>query len=259
MTEIIAIANQKGGVGKSTTADALAWGLATFMGRRVLLIDLDQQTNLTLFTGADTAQPTIYDVITGRTEIQKSVQKLSDKVHFIAASGNLAFIDKELSNAGKDKRLKIALEPIAGNYDYIVIDTPPALNIVTINALTAAQRLIIPAQADIASLQGIGQIYADVMDIQKFSNPTLRLAGILLTRYNGRNIITRDMTVNAQKTAERVGTFVYTAVIRECVVFKEAQAVQKPIYEKDPTSIGCLDYRSFVTEFTDFLKKRGNK
>lgn len=253
--ETIAIGTQKGGEGKTTTAENFAGGLAAFAKRRVLLIDLDPQANVTLSSGVDNiTRPTIYEALTGGAKIQDTIQERSTNVYIIPASGNLAEADIKFTKIGKEQLLKKALAPIVEDYDYIVIDTPPALGILTINALTAAQRLIVPAQADIYSLQGIGQLYETVKAIQEFTNPALQISGILLTRYNSRSNITRDMTAKAEEAAKSIGTFVYNSVIRECVALKGAHAEQAFIFDHAPTSNASLDYQAFIKEFLERSK-----
>jgi chromosome partitioning protein len=252
--KIVAIANQKGGVGKSTTADAFAGGLAA-TGSRVLLIDLDPQANITLSSGADTERTSVYEIITDRAAAQDAVQERTPTVDIIAASSDLALADIEIVKTGKEYRLREGIAPITANYDYIIIDTPPALGILTVNALTAANSVIIPAQADLYSVQGIAQLYETVKDIRAYTNPSLQILGILLTRYNSRSVVTRDMTANIEAAAQKIGTFVYKSVIRECVAIKEAQVCQSFICDHAPTSNACIDYQSFIQEFLKRSKK----
>jgi chromosome partitioning protein len=153
-----------------------------------------------------------------------------------------------LTQTGKEFRLKEALAPIQENYDYIIIDTPPALGILTINALTACTGIIVPAQADIYSLQGIGQLYGTIKPVRQYCNPELRILGILLTRYNQRSIISRDIAEMMAQTAAQLETIVYKATIREAVAVKEAQARQRDIYSYAPKGRVTADYASFVEE-----------
>jgi len=253
--EIIAVANQKGGVGKSTTAEALAEGLSR-RGHKAVLIDLDSQGNVTLTSAiGETSKPTVYDLLTGRADAQEVTQQRKNRVDIIPADGNLARLDVELTATGKEYKLKEALKPLAVKYKYIVMDTPPALGILTINALTAANRLIIPAQADLYSLQGIGQLYETIKAIKAYTNPDLSLKGILLTRHNARSILSRDMADTAKTTAKQIKTFLYKTVIRESVALREAQASCQSIFEYAPKSNAALDYNSFIDEF---LKRKGS-
>jgi len=267
---IIVITNQKGGVGKSTTAEALAEGL-TIKGYRSLLVDLDPQGSITLTAGINPDEPTSYELLTRSIDTQEAVQQRTQQVtqqhtqedaqqhtqevnrraDIIAAGKQLARLDMELTTARKEYQLKEQLTPLLPVYNFIVIDTPPALGILTVNALTAADSLIIPAQADVYSLQGIRQLKDAIDAIQAYTNPGLSLDGILLTRHTPRSIISRDMTEAANATAKRIGTFLYRTVIRENVAVKEAQANQRTIYDYAPKSNAAVDYMAFVDEYLE--------
>ena len=166
MSKTLAIINQKGGVGKSTTALMLAAGLS-LKGFSVLSIDLDAQSNLTYTAGAKTDGATALGVLTGEIKAGDAVQH-TESGDIIPASKALAGADAFITDTGKEYRLKEALEPVAGQYDYIIVDTPPALGILTINALTACNSVIIPAQADIYSLQGIEQLAETMKPVKKY-------------------------------------------------------------------------------------------
>lgn len=243
---IICIANQKGGVGKSTTAHALGAGLHG-KGKTVLLVDLDPQGNITYTAQAQEGGPTAYEVMTGRSDAVEAIIK-TPAFDLIPASRGLARMDLELNKTGKEYRLNEALEPIRKRYDYVIIDTPPALGILTVNALTASDRMIIPTQADSYSLQGIGQLMETVEAVRRYTNKGLKLFGILLVRYSKRTILSRDMAEVIEATAAKVGTFVYEATIRECVALKEAQAKRTDIYSYAPRSNATSDYLAFVDE-----------
>ena len=248
--EVIVITNQKGGVGKSTTAEALAEGLF-IKGYKTLLIDLDSQGSISLTAGADTNKPNIYDLLTNKVNAHEATQQRTHRSDLISASNNLIRLDVELTATGKEYRLKEKISPLIAEYDYIIIDTPPALGILTINALTVASGLIIPAQADVYSLQGIGQLYDTIGAVRAYTNASLNLRGILLTRHTPRSILSRDMADAAKATATQIGTFAYDTVIRECIALKEAQANQKTIYEYAPKSNASQDYLSFINEFIE--------
>jgi chromosome partitioning protein len=245
--EIFAIINQKGGVGKTTTAHALGFGIST-KGFKVLLLDLDAQGNLSHSLGASLKSPvSTMDVLTKEVSAEDAMVPC-EKLTFIPSTPALAGADMLISQTGKEYRLKEALEPILGYYDYIVIDTPPALGILTINALTACTKVIIPAQADIYSLQGIGQLYGTIEAVRRYCNPNLKIMGILLTRYSSRSILTRDITNMIEQTAGRLETVVYKTTIREAVAIKEAQAQQMDIFSYAPKGKATDDYRMFVEE-----------
>ncbi len=246
MSKALAIINQKGGVGKSTTALAIGAGLS-LKGYSVLFIDLDAQGNLSYTLGADTKGYNAMGVLerpeTAKEEIQHTPQG-----DIIASSPKLAGADKLLEETGKEYRLKEALDSLQGAYDYIIVDTPPALGILTINALTACTGAIIPAQADIYSLQGIAQLNSTIETVKKYCNPSLSIMGIVLTRFNGRSIIRREVAEMLERTAEQLHTKLYTSKIRECTALVEAQATKQNIYSYAPRSNATADYKALVDE-----------
>ena len=245
MKEIFAVINQKGGVGKSTTAGALGAGLMQ-RGHAVLIIDLDAQGNLSYTMGAAPGAATSFDLLTGAAAAD-AVQH-TPQGDIIPASPALAGADLAITQTGKEYRLKEALEPVRELYDFIVIDTPPALGILTINALTAATGAIIPAQADIYSLQGIGQLYSTIDAVRKYTNPQLQVKGILLTRFNARSVLSRDITTMIEDTAKQLGTTVFASRIREAIAVKEAQASKQGLLSYAPKSTAAQDYLQFVDE-----------
>ena len=160
----------------------------------------------------------------------------------------LAGADAFLTEIGKEYKLKEALEQVGGGYDYIVIDTPPALGILTINALTACDSVIIPAQADIYSLQGIADLADTIKQIKKYCNPALTIEGILFTRYSSRSAFNKELAELAGELAAKLGTRVFTTTIREAVAVKKAQAVQQSVFEYEPRAKVTEDYRAFIEE-----------
>lgn len=245
--EIVAIVNRKGGVGKTATAQALGAGLIR-KGCSVLYIDLDSQTNLTYGLGADAAGLSSMDVLTGEATAQDAIQH-TPQGDVIAGAEALAGADAAIDGTGKEYRLKEALEGL--QYDYCIIDTPAALGTLTVNALTAADSVIIPVQAEVYSLQGIGQLSKTIEAVKKYCNHDLYIRGILITRYNGRAIISRDMQSNLEEAAQQLKTRLYSTPIRECVSIKEAQAQQQDIYSYAPRSNAAKDYAAFIEEFTE--------
>lgn len=245
--EVVAIVNRKGGVGKTATAQALGAGLMK-RGYKVLYIDLDSQTNLSYGLGAATDGLTSMDVLKGDAAADRATQH-TPQGDVIAGSEALAGADAAITGTGKEYRLKEAIDGL--QYDYIIIDTPAALGTLTVNALTAANSAIIPVQAEIYSLQGIGQLNQTIEAVKKYCNPALSIKGILLTRYNGRAIISRDMQSNLQEAAQQLKTRLYSTPIRECISIKEAQAQQQDIYSYAPRSNAAKDYTAFIDEFTE--------
>lgn len=246
MNVTIAIVNQKGGVGKSTTASAIGAGLI-LKGYSVLLVDLDAQGNLTFATGSDSGGITSLDVMSGSASAESAIQHTANG-DIIPASPQLYGADSIITAAGKEYRLRDALKPVKKKYDYIVVDTPPALGILAVNALTACTGVIIPAQADIYSLQAIGQLQNTIQTVKQHSNPSLQVFGIVLTRHSPRTILSRDLTEMISQTAGKFHTRLFNTAIRESITIKEAQAQQINIFAYAPKSKAADDYRALTDE-----------
>ena len=247
--QTIAIICQKGGVGKTTTAGAVGAGLMR-KGYRVLFIDLDAQGNLSYTMRANTQGYNAAGILQ-RPETTKEEIQRTDQGDIIASSIELAGADTTITATGKEYRLREALQTIAGDYDFCIIDTPPALGILTINALTACDGAIIPAQADIYSLQGIAQLYSTLEAVKRYCNPSLQVMGILLTRYNPRLIIRREVAETLKETAGELHTRLYNTTIRECTAISEAAAKRQNIYDYAPKSNATADYSRLVDEITE--------
>lgn len=208
----------------------------------MLYVDTDPQCNLTYILNCE-HNPSLVDVLTGNATIKDATVQTKQ--------GDAVPASDMLGTAGiiKNSRLlKKALATVKDKYDYIVIDTPPALSMLTINALMAATDLIIPAQADIFSLQGIGQLYETIKAVRNGGNRNLSIMGILLTRYNGRAILSRDMAKLLADTAKQIGTRVFPTPIREGVAIKEAEAVQQDIFSYNKRSNPAKDYMDLIEE-----------
>ena len=247
MARVISVSNQKGGVGKTTTACAVAAGLKK-RGHRVLAVDLDPQGNLGFSVGADTeTSATIYDVLKGEVKIQFAIQK-TDAMDIIISSILLSGIELEFTKTGREYLLKEALKPIQDLYDYILLDTPPALGILTINAFTASDSIIVPMLSDIFSLQGIAQLYETVERVKKYCNPNISIAGILLTKYNPRTLLSREIRGTVDLIARDLGIRVFDSFVRGSIAASEAQSVQKSIFDYSPRSNAARDYGRFLDE-----------
>lgn len=242
----ITIINQKGGVGKSTTAHAIGAGLS-IKGYKVLFIDLDAQGNLSYTLNADTRGYNSLGVLERPQTIKEEIQQIGN-IDILASSPNLAGADNIINQTGKEYRLKEALELVKDIYDYCIIDTPPALGIVTVNALTASTGAIIPAQADIYSLQGISQLNQTIEAVKRYCNPNLYIMGIVLTRYSKRMIIRREVAEMLEETAKDLNTKLYNTKIRENIALVEAQAMKEDIYTYAPKSNATEDYMALTEE-----------
>ena len=247
--KIITVTNQKGGAGKTTTAATLAAGLL-LKGYKTLLIDLDPQGNLSYTAGANTDGATALGVLTGEVKLQDAIQHTASG-DIIAASKALSGADAFIADTGKEYRLKEALESLQGLCDYVIVDTPPALGILTINALTACNSVIIPAQADIYSLQGIEQLAETMKPVKKYCNPALQIEGIVLTRYSPRSILSREVAELAEQLAAKLGTKLFKATIREAISVKEAQISQQTLYSYAPKAKVTEDYTALIEELLE--------
>jgi chromosome partitioning protein len=245
--KIITIANQKGGVSKTTTALALLDGLAE-RGFRVLGVDLDGQSNLTIAAGADMAGPSALGIITGELEAQQAIQHAADGVDLIPASRKLTNADA-LIETGEE--LKDALAKVSRKYDYCVIDTPPALCKRTLSALIASDTVIIPARADLYSLQGIDELGDTIAGIQATRNKSLTVAGILLTACKSRTALHRDIAGPMEKLADDLGTALFDTCIRDSVKASEAQFSKAGLFKYAPRAGVTQDYREFISELLE--------
>ena len=246
---IVAVANQKGGVGKTTTAQALAAGLAE-RKYRVLGIDLDPQGNFSMACGAENYNvPTVYEVMKRGADIQEAIQHMKGGYDVVPANIMLAGAEQELSQTGKEHRLKEAVSVVAGEYDFVVIDTPPSLGVLTVNAFTCATDILIPTTAGIFATAGISQLNETVSSVQKYCNPGVKIRGILFTRFNPRANISRQIKELTEQLSEYISAPTYQTYIRAGVVVEEAQANKADIFNYAGKSTVAEDYRAFIEEF----------
>jgi len=248
---IIATVNQKGGVGKTTTAVNLSAYLATF-GKRVLLVDIDPQGNATSGIGIEreSLRQCLYNVIIEGLKLEAIIGNTSIAGLDLAPSTpKLAGAEVELVNENlRESRLKMALEKFKVNYDYTIIDCPPSLSLLTVNALTAAEEVIIPIQCEYYALEGLSQL-TKTLDLVRLSlNPTLKICGILLTMYDSRTILSEQVTNEARK---HFGKKVFDTVIPRNVRLAEAPSFGQPIIFYDPTSTGAEAYEKLSRELLD--------
>lgn len=244
--KIIAIVNQKGGVGKTTTAINLAASLADG-GASVLLLDLDPQGNATSGLGLpkENLHPTTYEVLTGQATLDQAIQPTERQGLFVLpANSNLAAAEIDLAGEQqREFRLSGALS--LATYDYILIDCPPALGLLTINALTAAHSLLIPVQSEYYALEGLGQLLATVQRVRQGLNPLLDLLGVVLTMYDKRTSLSDQVRDELDR---HFGEKVFESVIPRNVRLAEAPSFGKTIYEHDRWSKGARAYKQFAKE-----------
>lgn len=255
MAVIVSVINQKGGVGKSTIAFNLDAGIRRKnKGKKNLLIDLDSQCSITMTSKANMTMPTIFEVLKKEIEIEKAIQD-TNNTNIIPGSQNLVELDKVLSETGKEYRLRESIEKIKDNYDYIIIDTPPTLSVASINALTTSDYVLIPAMADTYSLAGIGQLYQTFLAVKKYCNNNLKIAGIVLNRFNPQTILSKQMATMVDDIAKQIETTVFETKLRDYTAIKEAQASRTNIFDYCATHNAIDDYTAFVNEFLKKIKK----
>jgi chromosome partitioning protein len=248
VSRIIAVANQKGGVGKTTTAINLSSGLAV-AEKKTLLVDIDPQANTTSGVGLDKTilESSIYDVLIGRRRMIDIV--MPTELSFLnVAPSSIALVGAEVELVGMMSREKIlanALAPIVDTYDYIIIDCPPSLGLLTVNALTAARSVLIPIQCEYYALEGLGQLLRTIELVQKNLNPFLEIEGVLLTMYDRRLNLARQVAEEARKFFDGR---VYETVINRNVRLSEAPSFGKPIIQYDILSTGAENYMSLTKE-----------
>lgn len=254
MATIIALTNQKGGVGKTTTSGALAAGLSTFYNKKVLAIDLDPQGSLGFSLGLDIENTkTIFDVLTGKSTVQDAIQT-TEYCDILTSNILLSGAELEFTSPERELLLKKALSPVADRYDYIIIDTPPALNILTVNAYAAADHLIIPMAPEILSLLGLTQLIETIDSVQDTLNPRLNVLGLILTKYNKRTLLAREVREMAENIAAQIGSCVFNTKIRASVAVAEAPAHGLSVYDHAPHANPSLDYKEFVAEVIEKTK-----
>jgi len=251
MTTVIAMSNHKGGVGKTTSVVNIGAGLAK-LNKKVLLIDLDPQANLTQSLGIENTEFNIYGALKGEYEL-KPVNVIA-KLDIIPSTLDLSGAELELSTeAGREFILKECIEKLNGNYDYILIDCPPSLGLLTINALTAATDVFVPLQAHFLPMKGLTKIIEVIDKVKKRLNRDLAIGGVFVTQFDRRKILHRDV---AESTEEYFPGKVFKTKIRDNISLAEAPTAGTDIFRYAPNSFGAQDYEQLCREITGIKKRK---
>lgn len=247
----LTIINQKGGVGKSTTALAISQ-YYTAKGKRVLLVDLDAQGNSTYSTAGEVQKHGVLGVLLNPKTIKEEIfhqPQGAEQPDILPSTSQLANADTLLLNeVSKEYRLKIALEAVEGNYDLCVIDTPPALSVLTINALVASNYCLVPAIADIYSIQGISQLNETIKVVKQYCNASLEVLGVVLNKYKQAQILSKGVAGELEELAKALGTKLLKARIRESVAINESALKRVNMFAYKPNCNACKDYEELIKE-----------
>ena len=249
MGKIISVVNQKGGVGKTTTAVNLAAGIGK-LGKKVLIVDADPQGNTTSAYGVDKQKLTssVYDLLIGRSKAESAIIKTAfEGVDLIPCNMNLAGAEVELISIDRrESQLKNALVLLKNDYDFIFIDCPPSLGLITINALCASDTVFVPIQCEYFALEGLSQLISTIRQVKRIYNPHIEIEGILLTMFDGRLNLTQQVVAEVKKFFPRE---LYSTTIPRAVRLSEAPSHGKPIQYYDPRNKGARAYDDLAAEF----------
>ena len=250
--KVITVATQKGGVGKTTTALALTAGL-TERGYKTLLADVEGQRNASLTVGTQSDKPTVLEVLTGEATAREAITEnlIGD---FISGNKRLSLIDKLIDEERQYTALRDALKPLNRSYDYCIIDTPPALGTLTLNALTASDFVIVPCEADLYSLQGLTDLAETIEAVRAGTNKKLKTLGILLTKHSTRYTLSKELQETLEQLTTAFNTRVFDTYIRYSQKCREAQFKPQGLLKYAPRSTVAQDYRALTDEILHLLE-----
>jgi chromosome partitioning protein len=249
VTQVYAVVNQKGGVGKTTTAANLAAALSD-KGKKVLVVDLDAQANLSAHFGIlpeeDVNKPSMYDVLKGTVDLSQVIVRVSDRLSVAPASLLLSAADLELGGViGRESLLRKALRSSLNDFEYVIIDCPPSLGLLSLNGLVAATKVVVPVQSEFLALHGVRQLLDTIDQVRTAYNPGLSIGGVLICLHDSRRRLARSV---ADTVREYFGELVFNTVIRTNVSLAEAPATGDSIFGYDSRSSGAEDYRALAEE-----------
>ncbi len=254
--KIIALSNQKGGCAKTTTAQLLSAGLSRH-GKKVIAIDTDPQGNFSFGYGlADPEEGySLYDVYRKKAAVSDCIIPIRSGLDVIRGGIMLAGADMEFNQTGREYMLKEAIESIRDQYDYCIIDTPPSLGVLTMNALTIADEVIVPISCDVYSMQGLGQLVSFISNIRKYYNRGLHIEGLLLTRYVAAQVKSKAVRNSLQPVADQLQTKIFRTMIRQSTAIGKSQLAQSvDLFEAMPKEDVTDDYRNLITEVLDDME-----
>lgn len=252
----LALVNQKGGVGKSTTAVNLAAGIAE-VGHRVLLVDLDSQAHASLYVGfSDEEHPSTADVLLDRLPIQEAIRKTSvERLDLIPSSSGIGEFDMEMAHAeDRTQRLRDAVAPIRDLYDFVVYDSPPSVSLLMVNIMVAADAFIVPTHADWLSLKGMLKLFQTAENAREAYGTAATLLGVLLTRVDYRERVTSELV---EQLRSAYPTIVFQTEIRTSVRLKESPSFGQTIFQYAPNSVGARTYRELTQEVLQRAREKG--
>lgn len=249
----ITFTNQKGGVAKTTSVYNFGVGLNN-RGFKVLLIDLDPQENLFFTAGIGDYDKTLYDVFKGECDVKDAIYNIKPSLDILPAGLKMSMADMEFNQPGREHLLETHLKKVERKYDYCIIDTPPVLNVLLMNALTASNECIIPTEADAYSIKGVAQLSLFIDNIKAYCNKRLKIRGMLVTKYVANTEVAKSVEDFVNVAAKSLNTIVFNTRIRKGEAVKKSQLRQKDLYDAYPRENVTADYNAFIDEYLESSK-----